>query len=79
MSREETKRGGGRGGGGGGKDKKKDKKLIKEKKRLEAEVTQMTRQLTNQPKTEQEKANEFSEAYKQASIKKKNGGLLAPQ
>ena len=39
MSREETKRGGGH--------KKKDKKLIKEKKRLEAEVTQMTRQLTN--------------------------------
>ena len=46
--------------------------------RLEAEVNQLTRQLTNAPKTEEEKANEFSEAYKQASFKKKNGGL-APQ
>ena len=68
-SREESKQ-------GGGKRSKKNKKLQKEKKRLVAEATQMMRQLTNQPKTEQEKATEFSEAYKQASLNKKNGGLM---
>ena len=35
--------------------------------------------MTNQPKTEQEQAHEFSEAYKQASLKKKNGGVLPKQ
>ena len=53
--------------------------MLREKKQLEQEASQMMRQLTNQPKTEQEQANEFSEAFRQATNKKKNGGMLLPE